>query len=123
MRASSVCLWASTSTKNPAYSDVLYVQTLIGPDTVNTMPDETIVAFRDHGQARATVEEGLDEARAAFQTLADLGIDMRTVGEQLSVEGVSKFAQSFDKLFAVIAAKRQALAADMPNRQIACAGR
>jgi len=110
-------LWASTSTKNPAYSDVLYVQTLIGPDTVNTMPDETIVAFRDHGQARATVKEGLDAARAAFQTLADLGIDMRTVGEQLSVEGVSKFAQSFDKLFAVIAAKRQALAADMPNRQ------
>jgi len=110
-------LWASTSTKNPAYSDVLYVQTLIGPDTVNTMPVETIVAFRDHGQARATVGEGLDEARAAFQALASLGIDMCTVGEQLSVEGVSKFAQSFDKLFTVIAAKRQALAADMPNRQ------
>ena len=83
-------LWASTSTKNPAYSDVLYVETLIGPDTVNTMPDETIVAFRDHGQARATVEEGLDEARAAFQTLAELGIDMRVVGEQLSVEGVEQ---------------------------------
>jgi transaldolase/glucose-6-phosphate isomerase len=110
-------LWASTSTKNPAYNDVLYVQTLIGPDTVNTLPDETIVTFRDHGQARATVEEGLAEARAAFQALAELGIDMRVVGEQLSVEGVNKFAQSFDKLFTVIAAKRQALAADMPNRQ------
>ena len=109
-------LWASTSTKNPAYSDVLYVQTLIGPDTVNTMPDETIVAFRDHGQARVTVREGLDEARAAFQMLADLGIDMHSVGEQLSVEGVDKFAQSFDKLFTVIAAKRLALAADMQNR-------
>jgi transaldolase/glucose-6-phosphate isomerase len=110
-------LWASTSTKNPAYSDVLYVQTLIGPDTVNTMPDETVVAFRDHGQARVTVRDGLDEVRAAFQTLADLGIDMHATGEQLSVEGVDKFVQSFDKLFAVIAAKRQALAADMPNSQ------
>ncbi len=110
-------LWASTSTKNPAYNDVLYVQTLIGPDTVNTLPDETVVAFRDHGQARATVEEELAEARAAFQSLAELGIDVRAVGEQLSVEGVDKFAQSFDKLFTVIAAKRQALAADLPNRQ------
>jgi transaldolase len=109
-------LWASTSTKNPAYSDVLYVQTLIGPDTVNTMPDETVVAFRDHGQARVTVRDGLDEVRAAFQTLADLGIDMHATGEQLSVEGVDKFVQSFDKLFAVIAAKRRALTADMPNR-------
>ncbi len=110
-------LWASTSTKNPAYSEVLYVETLIGPDTVNTLPDETIATFRDHGKARATVEDGLAEARAAFQALADLGIDMRAVGEQLSVEGVDKFAQSFDKLFTVIAAKRQALAADIPNRQ------
>jgi transaldolase/glucose-6-phosphate isomerase len=110
-------LWASTSTKNPAYSDVLYVQTLIGPDTVNTIPDETVVAFRDHGQACVTVRDSLDEARAAFQTLADLGIDMHAIGEQLSLEGVDKFVQSFDKLFAVIAAKRQALAADMPNSQ------
>jgi transaldolase/glucose-6-phosphate isomerase len=111
-------LWASTSTKNPAYNDVLYVETLIGPDTVNTLPDETLVTFRNHGQARATVEEGLAEARAAFQALAELGIDLRVVGEQLSVEGVSKFAQSFDKLFAVIAAKRQVLAADVPNRLV-----
>ena len=102
-------LWASTSTKNPAYSDVLYVETLIGPDTVNTMPDETIVAFRDHGKAAATVGEGLEEARAAFQALAAVSIDMRAVGEQLSVEGVDKFAQSFDKLFGVIADKRHKL--------------
>ena len=102
-------LWASTSTKNPAYSDVLYVETLIGPDTVNTMPDETIVAFRDHGKAAATVAEGLEEARAAFQALAEVGIDMRAVGEQLSVEGVDKFAQSFDKLFGVLADKRHKL--------------
>ncbi len=108
-------LWASTSTKNPAYSDVLYVETLIGPDTVNTMPDETIVAFRDHGKAAVTVGKGLEEARAAFQALAELGIDMRAVGEQLSVEGVDKFAQSFDKLFGVIADKRQKLA-DVLNR-------
>jgi len=103
-------LWASTSTKNPAYNDVLYVETLIGPDTVNTMPDETIVAFRDHGKAAVTVGEGLEEARAAFQTLAELGIDTRAVGEQLSVEGVDKFVQSFDKLFDVIADKRRKLA-------------
>ena len=109
-------LWASTSTKNPAYSDVLYVQTLIGPDTVNTMPDETVAAFRDHGQSCVTVRDGLDEARAAFQALADFGIDMCAVGEQLSVEGVDKFVQSFDKLFTVIAAKRQALAAGLRNR-------
>lgn len=109
-------LWASTSTKNPAYSDILYVQTLIGPDTVNTLPDDTIVAFRDHGQAIATVEQGAEEARAAFQTLAELGIDARAVGEELSKDGVKKFAQSFDKLFSVIAAKRQALEAEMPNR-------
>jgi len=102
-------LWASTSTKNPAYSDVLYVETLIGPDTVNTMPDETIVAFRDHGMPRHTVEGGLEEARAAFKALAELGIDMRAVGEQLSIEGVDKFTQSFDKLFVVIAAKREKL--------------
>jgi transaldolase/glucose-6-phosphate isomerase len=110
-------LWASTSTKNAAYSDIVYVQTLIGPDTVNTLPDETIVAFRDHGQARATIEDDLDKARAAFKALAELGIDMRAVGEQLSKEGVDKFAQSFDKLFAVIAARRQTLAAEMPNCQ------
>jgi len=116
-------LWASTSTKNPAYSDVLYVETLIGPDTVNTLPDETVVVFRDHGKARVTVEDGLDEAQAAFKTLAELGIDMRAVGEQLSAEGVDKFAQSFDKLFAVIAAKRQMLAAEMPNRQSLSLGR
>jgi transaldolase len=92
-------LWASTSTKNPAYSDVLYVETLIGPDTVNTMPDETIVAFRDHGKAAVTVGKSLEEARAAFQALAELGY-RRAIGEQLSV-GVDKFAQSFDKLSAL----------------------
>jgi transaldolase len=108
-------LWASTSTKNPAYSDVLYVETLVGPDTVNTMPDETIVAFRDHGKAAVTVGDRLEEARAAFQTLAGLGVDMRAVGEQLSIEGVDKFAQSFDKLFGVIADKRQKLT-DVRNR-------
>jgi transaldolase len=109
-------LWASTSTKNPTYSDILYVETLIGPDTVNTMPDETIVAFRDHGKALVTVEDELEDARAAFKTLAELGIDMHAVGEQLSVEGVDKFSQSFDKLFAVIAAKREKLYQAMAGR-------
>ncbi len=106
-------LWASTSAKNPAYSDVMYVETLIGPDTVNTLPDETIAVFRDHGQARLTVEDEVEEARAAFKTLAEVGIDMRAVGEQLSAEGVEKFAQSFDKLFAVLAAKRESLALNL----------
>jgi transaldolase len=109
-------LWASTSTKNPTYSDILYVETLIGPDTVNTMPDETIVAFRDHGKALVTVEDELEDARAAFKTLAELGIDMHAVGEQLSVEGVDKFSQSFDNLFAVIAAKREKLYQAMAGR-------
>jgi transaldolase len=96
-------LWASTGTKNPAYSDVLYVEPLIGPHTVNTLPDATLAAFRDHGRAALTLETGLDEARAQFEALARLGVDMEGVGAQLQTEGVALFAQSFDQLLALMA--------------------
>ena len=105
------CLWASTSTKNPAYRDVLYVEDLIGPDTVNTMPLETIAAFADHGVLAETLTQGLDEARALLHELEVAGIDYDDVVETLEVEGVQKFADSFSKLLAGIDAKRATLAA------------
>ena len=106
------CLWASTSTKNPAYRDVLYVEELIGPDTVNTMPAETIAAFQDHGEVRGdTLLEGVDEARALLDQLARAGVDYDDVVETLEQEGVQKFADSFAELLEGIAAKRSSLAA------------
>jgi transaldolase len=92
------CLWASTSTKNPAYRDVMYVEELIGPQTVNTMPEETIRAFQDHGRVAPTLESGLDEARAVFERLADADVDYDDVTETLEREGVEKFAASFAEL-------------------------
>jgi transaldolase len=100
------CLWASTSTKNPAYRDVMYVEELIGPETVNTMPKETIEAFQDHGEVRPTLEEGLDEARQLFDELSRAGIDYDDVTRVLEEEGVQKFADSFDELLDGIRAKR-----------------
>ena len=105
------CLWASTSTKNPAYRDVMYVEELIGPQTVNTMPKETIEAFQDHGEVRPTLEQGLDEARALFEELAAVGIDYDDVTRVLEEEGVQKFADSFDELLEGVAAKRAQLVA------------
>jgi len=105
------CLWASTSTKNPAYSDVLYVDELIGPETVNTMPDETIQAFQDHGEVALTLEQGIDEAKRLFDRLAEVGIDYDDVTRVLEEEGVQKFADSFSELLDGIAAKRGELAA------------
>jgi transaldolase len=99
------CLWASTSTKSPAYRDVLYVEELIGPQTVNTMPDETIEAFQDHGRVAETLEEGLDEARATFERLAEAGVDYDSVTQTLEREGVEKFADSFAELVEGIRAK------------------
>src|ERR671935_1270396 len=84
------CLWASTSTKNPAYSDVMYVKDLIGAETVNTMPEETIQAFQDHGRVAPTLEEGIDEARRLFDQLAEAGVDYDDVTETLEREGVEK---------------------------------
>jgi transaldolase len=106
------CLWASTSTKNPEYRDVMYVEELIGPETVNTMPLETIEAFQDHGEIRGdTVLEGLDEARTLLKQLADAGVDYDDVTATLEAEGVQKFADSFDQIVESIRAKRGALAA------------
>jgi transaldolase len=105
------CLWASTSTKNPAYRDVLYVEELIGPDTINTMPAETIRAFQDHGEVRGeTLTEGLDEARKLIHELAAAGVDYDDVTETLEVEGVQKFAASFEELLEGIRAKQAELA-------------
>jgi transaldolase len=100
------CLWASTSTKNPEYRDVMYVEELIGPDTVNTMPKETSEAFQDHGEVRLTLEEGLDEARQLFEELAAAGVDYDDVTRVLEEEGVQKFADSFDELLEGVRAKR-----------------
>ncbi len=105
-------LWASTSTKNPAYRDVMYVEELIGPDSVDTMPPETLVAFRDHGEVRGdTVREGLPEAGQLLDALAQAGVDYDDVVETLEAEGVRKFAASFDELIAGIEAKLGELAA------------
>jgi transaldolase len=104
------CLWASTSTKNPAYRDVLYVEELIGPATVNTMPLETISAFQDHGVCRETITEGVAEAHALLGDLAAAGVDYDDVTAVLESEGVQKFSDSFASLLAGIDAKRAVLA-------------
>ncbi len=95
-------LWASTSTKNPAYSDILYVEELIGRDTVNTIPPSTYDAFRDHGKPRASLEEGLDQARSTMEALARSGVSMKAATDQLTEEGVKLFADAFDKLLAAV---------------------
>ncbi len=100
-------LWGSTGTKNPAYSDVLYVEELIGADTVNTMPVPTLNAFREHGRVRgATLLEGINQARADLERLKHLGLDLGAVTEQLQEEGVRLFSESMDKLLASLAKKR-----------------
>ncbi len=106
------CLWASTSTKNPEYRDVLYVEDLIGPHTVNTMPEETIKAFQDHGDVRGdTVLDGVDEAHRLLEQLAAVGIDYDDVVATLEKEGVQKFSDSFTELLDGVKAKREAVAA------------
>ena len=95
-------LWASTSTKNPAYRDVLYVEELIGPDTVNTLPPATLAAFREHGKARASLTEDLDASRKTMADLAKAGISMKEVTDKLTVDGVKLFADAFDKLLGAV---------------------
>ena len=95
-------LWASTSTKNPAYSDVLYVDTLIGPHTVNTMPPATVDAFKDHGTVARTVDANVSQAQAEMDQLAQLGINMTQVTDELEREGVQKFADSYHQLLSAI---------------------
>jgi transaldolase len=105
------CLWASTSTKNPDYRDVLYVEELIGPHTVNTMPEETIKAFQDHGEVRGdTVLDGVDEAHRLLDQLAAVGVDYDDVVATLEKEGVQKFSDSFAELLDGVKAKREAVA-------------
>jgi transaldolase len=98
-------LWASTGTKDPSYPDTLYVDNLIGPDCVNTMPNQTIEAFVDHGVVRRTVDADLDEARDILARLADAGIVLDDVTRQLEIEGVKSFSESFDSLLETIAGK------------------
>ena len=100
-------LWASTSTKDPRYRDVMYVEELIGPGTVNTMPPATLEAFRDHGRVRPTLAEGVEEARAALRAIEALGISMEAVTDRLLEDGLRLFAEPFRKLLATIEKRRE----------------
>jgi transaldolase/glucose-6-phosphate isomerase len=102
-------LWASTSTKNPAYPDTLYVDNLVGRNTVNTLPPKTIQALLDHGRAQNTLESGVDEARKEIEKLSEIGIDFEKVTNELEDEGIKKFSKSLDSLFDKIAQKRERL--------------
>ncbi|MEI8134479.1 MAG: transaldolase [bacterium] len=104
------CLWASVSTKNPAYSDVLYIEPLIGPETVTTVPDDTLKAFGDHGVAANTLASGLAEAHHVIDSLRAIGIDTERVAEELQIEGVQKFEEAFAKLLGIVDAKRKQVA-------------
>jgi transaldolase len=104
------CLWASTSTKNPEYRDVMYVEELLGPETVNTMPEETIRAFQDHGRVELTLTKDVDQARKLFMDLREVGIEYDDVTDTLEREGVQKFSDSFEELLEGIKAKRGELA-------------
>jgi len=115
-------LWASTGTKNPAYSDVLYVEELIGSDTVNTMPPATLNAFRDHGRVRPSLGTGMEEAEVSLQRLDSLGIDLDKITEQLQSDGVDSFADSFDSLLNTLKEKRQVLIQGYKETQILTLG-
>jgi len=110
-------LWASTGTKNPAYPDTYYVDTLIGPDTVNTIPAATFDAFRDHGIVKETLTEGQDQAKATMQSLADCGVCMAEVTETLLKDGARLFMESFDQLMGVISRKRTEVLKKKINKQ------
>ena len=101
-------LWASTSTKNPRYPDTYYAEALIGPDTVNTLPPATLVAYKDHGRPQARLAQGMDEAERVLASLAAEGIDMAAVTQKLEEEGVAAFSKSFDSLLTVVARRREA---------------
>ncbi len=115
-------LWASTGTKNPQYSDIKYVQELVAPETVNTMPPQTMDAFRDHGEPKVTVEDGLDTARNIVARLKEAGIELNAIGEELQDEGVKLFAKSFEDLRAVIKGRRAAIVTGARDRQQISAG-
>jgi len=102
-------LWASTSTKNPAYADTLYVEELLGPDTVNTMPEETIKAYQDHGAPQERLRAGLQDAKRLLEQLASAGVDYDDLTDTLEREGVEKFSQAFDDLMQTLSNKRETL--------------
>jgi transaldolase len=101
------CLWASTSVKDPSLRDTLYVEELIGPETISTMPEETIRAFQDHGRVESRLEAELDEARSLFDELAAVGVDYDDVTATLEHEGIEKFVASFDEVLQRIGEKRR----------------
>jgi transaldolase len=103
-------LWASTSTKNPAYPDTLYVDGLIGPDTVNTLPETTIAAFEDHGTVARTIDRDVDDAAATMAALAEVGVDMDDVGRVLEDQGVAAFHESFAHVLHTLKGKGRELA-------------
>ncbi len=102
-------LWASTSTKNPSYIDTKYIDPLIGPNTINTLPVETLDLYRDHGQPRQTLEENVAEAHQVLRDLASIGFDLDAVTQELEDEGVKKFSSSLDKLMAALQKKQAAI--------------
>ena len=104
------CLWASVSTKNPSFSDVLYIEPLIGKETVTTVPDDTLRAFADHGMAADTLSLGIDEAHKTIESLKILGIDTERVAEDLQIDGVKKFEEAFHNLLGILEAKRKQVA-------------
>ncbi len=116
-------LWASTGTKNPNYPDLLYVEELIGPDTVNTVPPATLIAFRDHGKIRPSLEEDLEGARKTIEKIGELGINLKRVMHELQEQGVHAFAESFMKLTACISAKRGVILSGSEERFLASLGR
>src|SRR5262249_12783786 len=110
-------LWASTSTKNPRYRDVLYVEELIGPDTVDTVPPATLDAFRDHGRARPSLEQQVDEAEKSLALLERVGGSLREVTDWLVEDGVRQFADAFDKLLVAVERQRQHVLGPCVDRQ------
>ncbi|MBW3670847.1 MAG: transaldolase, partial [Acidobacteria bacterium] len=98
-------LWASTGTKDPDYSDVLYVENLIGPDTVNTLPPATYDAFRDHGNVERTIDKDLEEAEKVLRTIEEAGISLEEITEKLTTDGVASFEKSFVSLLGTIEAR------------------
>ncbi|HEY8174740.1 MAG TPA: transaldolase [Gemmatimonadaceae bacterium] len=109
-------LWASTSTKNPAYRDVMYVEHLVGPRCINTLPPQTIEAFRDHGEVRRTVDKDVDEAKRELEQLEQLGISMKDVTAKLLVDGIASFQKSFDAVIAGLERKSKALGRELAAR-------
>lgn len=116
-------LWASTSTKSPAFSDIKYVEPLIGPNTINTLPMETINAYRDHGSPAPRLDEGVDRAEETLKRLASVGIDIDAATAQLEKEGVDKFSQSYEQLLDTLEKKRAEMLAARPDRQTLAPGR